>query len=144
MYFPGWIGMKSLIGRPNMHIAGDSRVSRSGVFRYCRMARWNASVLRLPSCPVFFMISLFTVLTPISALLLLWGNATDDRRWCTPQLRKNFAVADDVNSGPPSDDSSSLIPNVVKVRLRLAMSPWDPSCALSTMGQLLYLSTITR
>ena len=90
------------------------------------------------------MIILFIVFTPISALLLLWGNATDERRWWTPQLRRNVDVAVDVNSGPPSDESSSLIPNVVNVRLRLDMSPLDPPYALSTIGQLLYLSTITR
>ena len=38
-YLPGGIGMKSRMGRPKMHMAGEWWVSRSGVFLYCNMAR---------------------------------------------------------------------------------------------------------
>ena len=40
--------MKSRIGCPNMHIAGENLVSLSGVFLYCRIARWNWSVMSSP------------------------------------------------------------------------------------------------
>ena len=40
--------MKSRIGCPNMHIAGGNLVSLSGVFLYCRIDRWNWSVLSSP------------------------------------------------------------------------------------------------
>ena len=143
-YFPGWIGIKSRIGRPKIHMAGDSRVSLSGVLRYCRMARWKESVSRQPSGPVLSVIIHLIVFTPFSALLLLWGNATDESRWWTPQLCKNVDVAVDVNSGPPSDDSSSLMPNVVNICLSLLMRPLEPSCALSTFSQSLYRSMITK
>ena len=33
-YRPGWIGIKSRMGRPKRHCAGDSLVCLSGVFRY--------------------------------------------------------------------------------------------------------------
>ena len=80
MYRPGRIGMKSLIGRPNTHWAGDNFVSGSGVLRYWRMVHCNASVSRLPVGLVLLVISR---LTATSALQLECGNATDDRRWCT-------------------------------------------------------------
>ena len=44
-------------------------------------------------------------------------------------IGKNVDVAMDVNSGPPSDDSSPLMPNVVNVCLSVLMRPLDPSCA---------------
>ena len=49
-YLPGWTGIKSLIVRPNTHIAGDSFVSGEGggVFRYWSMAIWNRSVFKEP------------------------------------------------------------------------------------------------
>ena len=81
LYLPGSIGMKSLIGLPNMHIAGDSLVSLSGVLRYCSMARWKESVSISPVGPVLLVMSLFTVLTPTSARQLLWAKATELRRW---------------------------------------------------------------
>ena len=80
--------MKSLIGRPNTDMAGDRPVSLSGVFRYCNIARWKASVSRLPLALVLFVISLLMVLTPISALQLLCGNATEDR--LIDDVRPNF------------------------------------------------------
>ena len=89
VYFPGSIGMKSLIGRPKTHIAGDSFVSLSGVLRYCSIARWNASVLSSPFGPVLLVMSLFTVLTATSARQLLWAKATELRRWWTPQFIRN-------------------------------------------------------
>lgn len=46
--FPGRMGMRSLTGLPKTHMAGDSFVVGSGVFLYCRTARWNASELRSP------------------------------------------------------------------------------------------------
>ena len=63
-----------------------------------------------PSFPVLPVIILFTVLTPISALQLLCGNATELRRWWTPQSFKNCVVALAVNAGPPSEASSSGMP----------------------------------
>ena len=61
-----------------MHIAGDSVVVGSGQFLYCSIARWNESVSISPLGPVLSVIILLTVFTPISALQLLWGKATDD------------------------------------------------------------------
>jgi len=80
-YFPGRIGIRSLIGRPYKHIAGESLVLGSGVFRYCKIAFWNWSTLISPVLPAM---SRFMVLTPISVLQLLCGNATELRWWCTP------------------------------------------------------------
>ena len=136
--------MKSLIGLPKTHCAGDSLVFGSGVLRYCKMACWNALVLRLPCGSVLFVISLLTVFTPISALQLEWGNATDERRWCTPQSFKSCWVACALNCGPPSVAHSSGMPYVAKVRLRHSIRPAEPSRPLSTMGQLEYLSTMSR
>ena len=104
------MGIRSLIGLPKMHIAGDSLVVGSGVFLYCRMAFWNASMLMSPSFPVLPVINSLMVLTPTSALQLLCGMATELRRWCTPQLRRNCLELWATNSGPPSDDSSSGMP----------------------------------
>ena len=72
--------MKSLIGLPKTHIAGESYVAGSGVLRYCSIATRNASVLRSPLGEVLDVIRRLTVLTPISALQLEWGNATEDWR----------------------------------------------------------------
>ena len=58
-------------------------------------------------------------------------------------LRKS-RVAAATNSGPPSEESSSGIPYVTKLLRKVSMSPLDPPEAFSTMGQLEYLSTITR
>ena len=63
--------MKSRIGCPNMHIAGENLVSLSGVFLYCRIARWDWSVLSSPLGLVLPVIRRLTVFTPISALQLL-------------------------------------------------------------------------
>ena len=41
LYFPGRMRIKSGIGLPKTHIAGESLVSLSGVLRYWRIARWN-------------------------------------------------------------------------------------------------------
>ena len=60
-----------LTDRPKTHIAGESFVSLSGVFLYCRMARWKASVSSLPFGPVLSVIMCLTVYTPTSALQLL-------------------------------------------------------------------------
>ena len=49
LYLPGWMGMKSRMGRPKTHIAGDRPVSLSGVLQYWSMARWNPSEFSLPS-----------------------------------------------------------------------------------------------
>ena len=124
-------------------LAGDSLVSLSGQFRYCSIARWNASVSSVPPGPVLLQIARFTVFTPISARELLCVNGTDDRRWCTPHDLRKSLVAAATNSGLPSEESSSGIPYVTKLR-KVSMSPLDPPEAFSTMGQLEYLSTITR
>ena len=39
LYRPGSIGMKSFMGLPKTHCAGESLVSGSGVLRYWRIAR---------------------------------------------------------------------------------------------------------
>ena len=135
MYRPGNMGMKSFMGLPKTHCAGDSLVSGSGVLRYCRIARWNSSVSRLPSGVVLLVMRRFIVLTAISALQLEWGKAMEDRQWCIPQSRRNWRVAEDVNSGPPSVAHSSGIPKVVKMCQRLLISPFEPSCAHSIIGQ---------
>ena len=59
--------MKSRIGCPNMHIDGENLVSLSGVFLYCRIARWNWAVLSSPLGLVLPVIRRLTVFTPISA-----------------------------------------------------------------------------
>ena len=40
-----------------------------------------------------------------------------------------------VNSGPPSVAHSSGIPNVVNMRRKQEIRPWEPSVARSMMGQ---------
>ena len=143
-YLPGGIGMKSLIGWPKMHIAGESFVSLSGVFLYWSITHWNASMSRSPLGPVLSAIRHLIVLTPTSALQLLRGKETEDRQWCIPQSWRNWLVAVTVNSGPPSDASSSGFPKVSNVRRRQVMSPAAPFEDLSTIGQFDYLSTTTR
>ena len=80
VYRPGRMGIKSLMGLPKRHEAGDSLVSLSGVFLYWSIALWKASGSRSPFEPVLFIMSRLMVFTAISALQLLWGNATDERR----------------------------------------------------------------
>ena len=109
-YLPGRIGMRSLVGLPKMHIAGDCFVAGSGAFRYWRIACWKLSMSRLPLEPVFPMIRRLIVFTAISARQLLCGYATGLRRWWTPQSCRNFWVVWATNSGPPSEASSSGIP----------------------------------
>ena len=76
--------MKSLIGLPNTHLAGDSFVAGSCVFRYWSMAHCKALLLRLPCGSVLLVMSRLTVLMPISAVqLFLIVGATDDRHWWT-------------------------------------------------------------
>ena len=53
-------------------------------------------------------------------------------------------MAEAVNSGTPSEVSSSGMQNVVKVNLREAMRSEDPPEALITVGQLENLSTMTK
>ena len=72
--------MKSLMGRPNTHWAGESFVLESGVLRYCRMARWSESVSRLPCASVLSVMRRFTVFTPISARQFECGKATEESR----------------------------------------------------------------
>ena len=136
-YLPGCTGIKSLIARPKTHIAGLKPVSLSGVLRYWSMALWKLSVFRVPLRPVFSIMRRFTVFTPISARLLLWAKATEDRRWRVPQFCRKVCAALEVYSGPPSDVSSSAMPNVTKVERSAEINPCAPSDACSTMGQLL-------
>ena len=78
LYFPGRMGIKSRIGLPKTHRAGESLMSLFGVLRYWKIARWNLSVFRSPLGPVLSISNCFTVFTPISALQLLWGKATEE------------------------------------------------------------------
>ena len=94
------------------------------------------SVSRLPFGVVLSVMIRLTVFTTIYALQFECGNATDDRRWCTPHSFKNWRVVAAVNSGPPSVAHSSGMPKVASVRRKQSMSPLDPSCARSTVGQL--------
>jgi hypothetical protein len=70
--------MKYLIGRPNMRMAGERFVFLSGVFLYCSMARWKESLSMSTEELVLSIRRRLAVLTPISALQLLWGKATED------------------------------------------------------------------
>ena len=109
-YLPGCMGIKSLIWRPKTHIAGDSPVSLSGVFLYWSMARWKGSDCSFPSAPRLPERIRLTVFTPSSARQLLCGNATEEMRCLTPHAWRNRDVWWEENSGPPSEESSSLIP----------------------------------
>ena len=115
--------MKSRIGQPKTHWAGDNFVSGSGVLRYWRMARCSASVSRLPVGLVLLLVSRLTVFKATSALQFECGNATDDKRWCTPQSFRNWHVTAAVNSGPPSIAHSSGMPNVVNMRRKQEIRP---------------------
>lgn len=144
VYLPGSTGIRSFMVLPKTQFAGDCLVKGSGVFLYCRMAFWNVSVARSPVGPVFPDISLFIVLTPISALQLLCGLATELSLWFTPQFFRKSEVEVEVNSGPPSEARSSGMTNVENVCLRTSIRPLAPSLDLSTIGQFEYLSTITK
>ena len=48
-----------------------------------------------------------------------------------------------MNSGPPSDESSSAMPKVINTLRSAAICPLEPSELASTIGQLEYLSTAT-
>ena len=128
--------MRSFIGLPNTHMAGDIFVVGSVVFLYWRIAFWNASMLTAPSLPTLPVISLLMVLTPTLALQLLCGKATELRQWWTPHWHRNSLVEWATNSGPPSDKSSSGMPYVAKVWRSVLISPWAPLSSLSTIGQL--------
>ena len=61
---------------------------------------WNReSVFRLPFGVVLSVMIRLSDFTPISALQLDCGNATDNRRWCTLHSIRNCCVAVAVNSG---------------------------------------------
>lgn len=141
LVFPKVNGDEDLYGVSKNAHGGVRRVSRSGVFLYWSIARRNLSVFRDPCALV---VSVMIVLTPTSARQLARGKTTDDSRWFTPQFQRNVAVVRDVNSGPPSKISSSLIPYVTKIWRRAAKSPEAQCVASSTIVQLLYLSTATR
>jgi len=53
-------------------------------------------------------------------------------------------VAPDVNSGPPSVDNSSGVPNVINDVLSISISPIAPFVDLQVTGQFEYLSTMMR
>ena len=108
-YLPGKIGMKSL-GLPKTIIAGDNLVARSGVFLYWRIACCTASTSSPPLGPVLLVRLRFMILTPISALQMLCGKATDDSPLWTPHVRRKPLRVFDWNSGPPSEASSSGMP----------------------------------
>ena len=143
-YLPSRTGSRSLICRPNMIWAGDSLVTGSGVLRKVRTACWTASVFRCPELSMLLVISLFMDFTAISALQLLWGNATELSRWWIPHSFRNFCVCPEVNSGPPSDDSSSGTPNVTNDIRSWSIRVVDPWVCLHRMGQPEYRSMMTR
>ncbi len=70
-------------------------------------ARWNVSQFSSPFSGVLPASARLIVFTPISARELLCGLATEQRRWCTPQLVRKVLVTVAVNSGPPSVVMSS-------------------------------------
>ena len=69
------------VGLANTAMAGDILVIGSGVFLYASIARWKLSQSRFPLAGVLPASARFTVFTPISARKLLWGLATEQRRW---------------------------------------------------------------
>ena len=144
MLRPGSMSMKSLIGKPNTHWAGDSFVTGSGVFQYWSMARCRALVFRLLCGSVLLVMSRWQFLMPISALQFECGCGTDDRWWCTPQSFRKRHVTDAVNLGQPSVAHSSRMPNVPNMRCKQSIRPLDSACACSMMGQFQYLSSATR
>ena len=91
-YLPGKIGMKSLMGHPNTIVAWDNLVAGSGVFLYWRIADYTVSTSRAPPGPVLLVRILIMVLTPISALQLLGGKATEDSPWFTPHVCRKSCV----------------------------------------------------
>ena len=109
-------------------------MSLSGVFLYCNIARRKASLFKLPLAPTLSVNNLFTILTPTSALQLLWAKATEDSLWWIPQSFRNLWVADAVNCGPLSEANSSGIPKVVNMSFKAVMRPDAPSGGLDTMG----------
>ena len=135
--------MRSCMGLANTAMAGEILVMGSGVFLYVSIARWNASQSSSPLSGVLPASARLTVFTPISARELLCGLATEQRRWCTPQLVRKVLVTVAVNSGPPSVVMSSGIPNVTKVERRTDTSPVAPWVDRSTMGHPEKRSTIT-
>ena len=101
-----------LKGPLKTHFEGDSCVFGSGVFRYWRMAHCRESVSRPPLGVVLSVMIRLMDFTPISALQFGCGNATDDRRWCTPHSLRNWRMAVAVNSGPPSERVVHLVGKV--------------------------------
>ena len=80
----------------------------------CYGARWNAGLSMSPCGPVFSMIVRLADLTRISARVFECGQVTDERRWATPQSRRNCWVNAALNSGRPSDANSFAMPHVTK------------------------------
>ena len=125
----------SRIGLPNSTSAGDDLVIGSTVFLYDRMACWNLSTSREPDGLQLSAMIRLTCFTPSSARQLECGLATDERRCWTPQSFKNCCVAPAVNSGPPSEESCSAMPNVEKMLRSIVTSPLAPFSDRNTIGQ---------
>ena len=85
-YWPGNIGIKSLMGPPKRHMAGEGPVWESGLLQYWRIASWRVTVSRLPLGTVFNVMTLLAVLTATSALQFECGKATEDRWLLNPQF----------------------------------------------------------
>ena len=89
---PGKTGMKSLIGLPNTHWAGDSFVSGFGVLRYWSMARCcrcRASVSSSPCVPVLSVMSRLIVFSEDSSpqpLLCSWTVGVWEGNWGQPVM----------------------------------------------------------
>ena len=61
------IDIQSFTGRPKTAMAGDSLVWGSGQLRYFKTVLWRLSASKVLLGPVFDIINLFMVFTPISA-----------------------------------------------------------------------------
>ena len=132
LYVPRIPGRRSLIF---LLLAGHNFVTGSAVFLYYNRARWNLSEMRSPWPSTLPEMRRLIGFTATSARQLLWGKAMKLRLWCTPQSWRNCVVTVDVNSGPPSDASSSGIPNVANDSRSMLMRPLTPSPAFIMIGQ---------
>ena len=129
---------------PYITCAGDMPDSLSGVLRWDMMANVNASVFSPPLLVVWSRSNRFAVLTAASALPLLWGLWAEERRWRTPHARKKSWVSLEVNSVPPSLESSSGTPLSWNSRRRHTIRPLDPDAGVAGLAPLMSSITVYR